>query len=784
MQVSWRPEPGLLLGETYRLEESLGLTEAGERFRALDLSNQRMVVLTCLHPKLFEGSARGPNALRVQRSRAYVHNNIGATHDIVLSGPHYYVVNEPVAGVPLERWVLGRLPLEREAIKALVGQIVEALECIHLIGVHGNLRPATVVVDEAGRVQLTETWHLAGTAGIELGALLPRQSQWTAPEQRSGSWQERHETDVFLLAALVSWLIAGRAVVPGLSLREQRIEIDAALDALLLRATAPEPEARLQDIRTLWVELQATWKAIEEGQGQEGPVVAEELSPEPTGASPPPLEIVDGLTEGEDEELEQTEAIPLEEIERMGLDAGLSADASHVDAIVILDDDEQTLTGEIFDATELEEIEPVPLVTDTSFIPADALDEGFESVEAIVEVGIIERPPAEESVAASEERTVQVVPGPGSARALEAARLAENRRKDEKSLAALQELKHAAPEPGPPPEPRVRTRAVYVAPFLALIAGGAMFWALSQALDEPPSEPTVNGANATGLLPKGEPEKATKVSAGEALPQKTEPRGSVDRADAEIPKEPTSDALVAASDDAKEGPAERRSKDADSGAPNSSEGAGQGDVSPAEGAADKPVVAASEFEDMDASKLRCPTGMAKIPSRRKVTLPDGTIKRRRVVWCTDRYEFPGKGSLPTTNVTLAAAKQTCRARGRRLCRRSEWRGACGGAKYPYRGKYDPSRCNTVAPGGIPRSVVAAGSKRRCKGGFGTYDMSGNVAEWTSDGSVNGGSAQKDGSSATCYRSSRRTGGSPYVGFRCCADPIPIEPKTPKEGETP
>ena len=195
-----------------------------------------------------------------------------------------------------------------------------------------------------------------------------------------------------------------------------------------------------------------------------------------------------------------------------------------------------------------------------------------------------------------------------------------------------------------------------------------------------------------------------------------------------------------------------------------------------------PEKKAASFEDMEASDYRCPSGMAKVRSRRKVTLPDGSTKKRKVVWCTDRYEYPGKGSIPATNVTLGAAKATCRSRGRRLCRRTEWRGACGGSKYPYRGDYDSARCNTVAPGGIPRAVVATGSKPRCRGGFGTYDMTGNVAEWTSDGTVNGGSAYKDGASGTCYRSSRRTGGSPYVGFRCCAEPIKNEPQN--EGESP
>ena len=154
-----------------------------------------------------------------------------------------------------------------------------------------------------------------------------------------------------------------------------------------------------------------------------------------------------------------------------------------------------------------------------------------------------------------------------------------------------------------------------------------------------------------------------------------------------------------------------------------------------------------------------------------------TIAGRKVIvrrsWCIDRYEYPGKGRVPRTNVTWFEASRLCAKAGKRLCSKEEWTFACGaGAKYPYGGQYDPKRCNTAGPGGDSRPLALAGSHRRCRSPYGLYDMSGNASEWTAEGTVNGGNSHKDGETATCYRAPRRakTSTDPFVGFRCCADP--------------
>lgn len=179
-------------------------------------------------------------------------------------------------------------------------------------------------------------------------------------------------------------------------------------------------------------------------------------------------------------------------------------------------------------------------------------------------------------------------------------------------------------------------------------------------------------------------------------------------------------------------------------------------------------IAPDTFVPKDPDALRCPDGMAKLKKKVQVTLGSGQKADDWEVTCIDRYEYPGAGAVPRTGIDLGGARAACAAKGKRLCTRTEWRRACGGT-YPYGKDYDPERCNTAGADGAPHALIAAGAKGKCMSPSGAFDMVGNVAEWTSDGMVNGGTSLKNGDDATCGSSSRRAGGAPHVGFRCCAD---------------
>ncbi len=145
-------------------------------------------------------------------------------------------------------------------------------------------------------------------------------------------------------------------------------------------------------------------------------------------------------------------------------------------------------------------------------------------------------------------------------------------------------------------------------------------------------------------------------------------------------------------------------------------------------------------------------------------------KRKWGNYCIARYEFPGAGSKPKTNVSWFAAKKSCEARNQRLCKSKEWRSACG-STYPYGKTFDANKCNSVDEDGFDRGVARSGSFRECKNA-GVYDLVGNVHEWTAEQKIVGGGYESDESVASCRYSSSKSPGSSagYIGFRCCADP--------------
>jgi len=144
-------------------------------------------------------------------------------------------------------------------------------------------------------------------------------------------------------------------------------------------------------------------------------------------------------------------------------------------------------------------------------------------------------------------------------------------------------------------------------------------------------------------------------------------------------------------------------------------------------------------------------------------------------FCVDAYEYPNKkGVGPTVGVAFADAKRLCESQSKRLCTESEWEKSCkgpGGARWPFGNAFDANACNTEDDSGEARSIAPAGRFGKCRSGYGAADMAGNVAEWTNDRIIKGGSFASGDYAVRC--SARKNGASfnksSEVGFRCCAD---------------
>jgi formylglycine-generating enzyme required for sulfatase activity len=164
-----------------------------------------------------------------------------------------------------------------------------------------------------------------------------------------------------------------------------------------------------------------------------------------------------------------------------------------------------------------------------------------------------------------------------------------------------------------------------------------------------------------------------------------------------------------------------------------------------------------------------------------------------------------RGAVPQGHVSRDEAAAACAEADKRLCTSAEWLAACRGpsaTRYPYGTRRRAGACNDrgVEPLArvlgrpaseetwgfaamndprlllVPGAVARTGRFDRCRSEHGTYDMVGNLHEWTAEesGVMRGGYfLDTDGLGEGCdyvavghdaaYRDYS-------TGFRCCADP--------------
>jgi serine/threonine protein kinase/peroxiredoxin len=202
----------------YRIEAELGGGSFGTVFRARDLTLDREVALKVLRPG---GPVPAAALLTEARAAAAVsHPNVCAIHAVDSSLGAPMIVMEYVDGRPLAQLVRdGPLPLAQAA--GLGRQIALGMAAAHAQGVvHGDLKPANILVTPAGTVkvvdfgmarrsappadgQATALWDPSPAGGIS------GTPAYMAPEQARGK-SATPASDVFSLGLMLYELVVGR----------------------------------------------------------------------------------------------------------------------------------------------------------------------------------------------------------------------------------------------------------------------------------------------------------------------------------------------------------------------------------------------------------------------------------------------------------------------------------------------------------------------------------------------------------------------------------------------
>jgi Tol biopolymer transport system component/tRNA A-37 threonylcarbamoyl transferase component Bud32 len=295
-------QPGTKLGP-YEIVSPLGAGGMGEVYKATDTRLNRTVAIKVLPPQFMHTPEMKQRFDREAQVIAGLnHPNICTLFDIGREGDTDFLVMEYLEGETLAaRIAAGALPLD-EALKVAI-QIADALDKAHGQGItHRDLKPGNVMLTAKGaklldfglaKLQAPAQAAAAGAmfvSGVSLNTTAPGMiigtMQYMAPEQLEGKDADAR-TDIFAFGAVLYEMITGRKAFEGKSqphliaaivssqpdpASKTQPQTPPALDFLIKRCLAKDPDERLQTATDLVAELQ--WIA-DGGEGDAPvPVVA------------------------------------------------------------------------------------------------------------------------------------------------------------------------------------------------------------------------------------------------------------------------------------------------------------------------------------------------------------------------------------------------------------------------------------------------------------------------------------------------------------------------------
>jgi WD40 repeat protein len=258
----------------YRIEALLGRGGMGVVYRAYDQRLKRAVALKLVTPELaLDERFRERFARETELATALEHPNVVPIYDAGEDDGRLYLAMRLVDGTDLGALLREEGPLEPARALAICGQAANALDAAHHKGlVHRDVKPSNVLLDASEHVYLADfglTRRLEdATAPREDGSSVGTPA-YLAPEQIGGTAVDGR-ADVYSLGCVLFECLTGslpygrgsRLATLWAHLEEEppkpsaeRPGLPSALDAVIARALAKDPEERYESCREL---VQAT----------------------------------------------------------------------------------------------------------------------------------------------------------------------------------------------------------------------------------------------------------------------------------------------------------------------------------------------------------------------------------------------------------------------------------------------------------------------------------------------------------------------------------------------
>jgi eukaryotic-like serine/threonine-protein kinase len=271
------PERGTVVDDRYRLDRKIGSGGMADVWLADDTELDRKVAIKILHDRFAQDSEFVQRFQReAQAAAGLQHPNVVGIFDRGAFDGTYFIAMEYVDGPSLKDLVKGGMS-PKDAID-FTRQILNAARFAHRKGiVHRDLKPQNVLIDDEGRARVADFGIARAGENSDITATgsVMGTAQYISPEQAQGK-PTTPRSDIYSIGVILYEALTGRVPFEGESAvavalkqvseaprRPSAINpnVPPALDAVVMRALAKDPDARFKDADAFLKALDAAEKA-------------------------------------------------------------------------------------------------------------------------------------------------------------------------------------------------------------------------------------------------------------------------------------------------------------------------------------------------------------------------------------------------------------------------------------------------------------------------------------------------------------------------------------------
>jgi HEAT repeat protein/tRNA A-37 threonylcarbamoyl transferase component Bud32 len=266
-------EPGVVLGERYRVIRCVGQGGFSTVFLVEDTMVHEEVILKILNSQVaFDSNMIKRFIHELRYARKVTHENVIRIYDFTPLGQSYAISMEYFPGHSLDKEIKelqdGKSLNVKRSLK-IIWDVCRGVSAAHQVSVvHRDLKPPNILINDQGVVKIVDFGVAAVTSDMStrltrVGTIIGTPT-YMAPEQvRSRGIDAR--TDIYSLGVIMYELFTGRPPYTGDEMavlfqhvegnpvppRQTNPELPPALEEMILKAMAVDPEQRFQSVDEL-----------------------------------------------------------------------------------------------------------------------------------------------------------------------------------------------------------------------------------------------------------------------------------------------------------------------------------------------------------------------------------------------------------------------------------------------------------------------------------------------------------------------------------------------------